>query len=185
MDAHTKRRSRLGLVAVAIVGFLLSSGCLPYIYHERDRVLVEAVDVDQTLDVAERDLEDGGFGSVLTVWALRDQEITPQQAERISDLYFRFVSNRENGGFFNIWHLTWAISNYYRLGDDDVRSELEGAYRDAAARVEDLDSSMATTHFSDDQLYMGDAHALGRAFARSRIVAPGNELFLQSAHEVR
>lgn len=178
-------RQNRPILLVALAGSLLSSGCLPYIYHERNQVLIEQVNVDQTLDVAERDLQDGGFGSVLTIWVLRDQEVTPEQAERISTLYFRYVSNGENGGFFNIWHLTWAISNYYRLGDDDVRSALEGAYRDAAARVADLDSDMATTHFSDDQLYMGDAHALGRAYARSRIVAPGNELFLQSEQERR
>jgi len=171
--------------ALALFAALSASGCLPYLYNDRRQVLINGIDIDQSLVMAERDLDDGGFGSVLTLWALRDQVVTPDQAAQISELYFNHIESveREGNSFFNVWHLTWAISDLYRLGNEQVRYELEDAYRDAGARVADLDSQLATRFYSGDQIEMGDAHAFGRAFARSRLVVPGNDLYLQSVPE--
>lgn len=179
-----KSLSSFALLAVLFSTSLIT-GCLPYIYHEREQVLIQGIDIDQSLDIAEQELEDGGFGSVLTIWALRDQIVTPEQAARISRLYFRYIPTvvRDRGSFFNTWHLTWAISNLYRLGDEDVRAALSNAYFDASLRVSELDSNVATLHFSAQEIHMGDAHAGGRAYAESHLVVPGNPEYLQNAEE--
>ena len=163
----------------------LPAGCLPYIYHDRDTVLIDNLDVDQTLEVAECELLDGGFGSVLTVWAMRDQRVTENQALWISELYFQYIGSIEEGGAsgVNVWHLTWAISNLYRLGDPGVQRALLGAYTDAGKRVEQIDAAVVYLHFDDDKIYMGDAHGGGRAYAEGHLVVPGNPDYLQSALE--
>ena len=160
----------------------LPAGCLPYIYHQREQVLIDDLDVDQTLEIAEFKLLDGGFGSVLTIWAIRDQPVTEAQALWISELYFQYIDRIENDSSsgFNVWHLTWAISNLYRLGDPNVQRALFDAHADAAKRVKELDSNVATLHFSDDKIYMGDAHGGGRAYAHKHLVVPGNDDYLQS-----
>ena len=84
-----KKHSYLLLFIIAISS--TTTGCLPYIYHQRSEALIEGVDIDQTLEIAERELEEGGLGSVLTVWAIRDQVVTPEQASRISQLYFQYI----------------------------------------------------------------------------------------------
>ena len=182
---HQKTATIFGVVLFVAFG---SSGCLPYIYHDRSVVLLDGIDIDQTLDIAEGEMEEGGFGSVLTVWCLRDQPVTPEQAARISGLYFGSIDTLaadDGGSFFDTWHLTWAISNLYRLGNQPVRAALEEAYRDSERRVEHMDSDVATLYFGgDDQIHMGDAHAFGQAFARSRLVVPGNPMYLQSASDL-
>jgi hypothetical protein len=159
------------------------------LYHERSKVLIPNVDVDQTLEVAKLEIQENKVSSVLTLWAMRDQIITPEQARRVSELYFEHIdrvdSKEQKARAFSVWHLTWAISNMYRLGDDAVKAELKEAYVDAAVRVDSLDSKIATTHFYDDEIAMGDAHFGGRAYAKGHIVAPGNEDYLQSAEEYK
>jgi hypothetical protein len=50
----------------------------------RDRVLVSVVDVDTTLEIARIELEDCGFDAPLTLWAMRDQIVTADNARTIS-----------------------------------------------------------------------------------------------------
>ncbi|MBW2261229.1 MAG: hypothetical protein JRG91_04580 [Deltaproteobacteria bacterium] len=173
--------------ALAAAAAFLASGCLPYVYHERHKVLIPGIDIDQTLDVAEAELEEASGVSVLTIWTMRDQIVTTAQAARISDIYLAHIDDVDSpetrARSFQVWHLTWAISNLYRLGSDGVKTGLEPAYIDAAARVETLDKKVALIHFSGEKIYMGDAHGGGRAYANSHLVVPGNNDYLQSYEE--
>ena len=171
-------------VTTAIVmATLLSSGCT-MLYHDRQKVLIPNVDIDQTLEIAEMELRENKMGSVLTLWAMRDQVLTMDQAARVSALYFTYIdridSKAQKAHMFSVWHLTWAISNMYRLGDADVKAALTTAYHDASKRVDALDSNIATTHFYDKEIVMGDAHFGGRIYAKKHIVVPGNEDYVQS-----
>jgi hypothetical protein len=166
---------------------MAAPGCLPYLYHERDPALIEGIDIDQTLDVAEAELEDPDAFSVLTIWAIRDQEITPVQARRISALYLDSIeaidSEEMRGRKFAVWHFTWAIANLYRFGDPQVRGELAYAHADAWLRVDGLDRSYAEEHVKGDEMYTGLAHGGGVSFAERHLVVPGNEDYLQSFEE--
>ncbi len=156
------------------------SGCLPYLTQDRSEALVPHLDVPQTLVIAEKELAKGGTGSVLTLWAIRDQYITAAEAAKISALYFKYVDSLDSR--FNTWHLTWAIANMYRLNGDDVKTALAGAYKDARERAKHV-HRVADLHANGDTLYMGDAHAGGRAYAKRHLVAPGNEAYLQSLQD--
>jgi len=165
------------LVALSVV--ILSTGCMS-MRKEQDHYIVPDIDIDQTLKVAEDELNRDGFGRVLTIWAIRDQHITPEQADRVADLYFEYIDTLEDE--FEIWHLTWAVSNIYRQGPPKVRQVLSGAYTDATRRAAVL-SDVADTHANGERLYRGDVHVFGRGYARSHIVAPGNDRYLQSYQE--
>ena len=176
------RRSR----ALTVVGIcFLLSGC--YTYHDRKKVLIPDIDIDATLDVAELEIQKPDRSRVLTLWAVRDQVLTPEQAKRISDLYFKYIdeidSESQKSRRFAVWHLTWAISNIYRQGELEIKEIMSAAYRDAANRVDKLGMKIATTHFYDDEIYMGDVHVLGRSYAKSHLVVPGNEDYLQSVNQ--
>ncbi len=171
--------ARIGVVATVL---LLTAGCMRYLTHERDKVLIDGVDIDQTLEVAQLELQEGGFGSVLTVWAIRDQHITPDQARQVEELYLTYVDSLERS--FDVWHLTWAISNMYRLGDEQVKQELQEAYDDATERAAET-HGLADTHVNGEKLYMGDAHSGGRAYAHRHVVVPGNSEYVQSVEEYR
>ena len=84
---------------------------------------------------------------------------------------------------FNVWHLTWAISNLYRQGDAGVKTELQAAYEDAGRRVETLNFKAATMHFGDEKIYLGDFHGFAHAYAQSHVVVPGNDEYLQCYEE--
>jgi hypothetical protein len=165
-----------------------TSGCT-MLYHEREKVLITDIDIDQTLEIAALELEENKMSSVLTVWAMRDQVISPAQAGKVSELYFshidRIDSEDQKARMFSVWHLTWAISNMYRLGDDSVKGVLRSAYLDAAKRVDSLDSRIASTHFYDEKIVMGDAHFGGRRYARKHLVVPGNKKYVQSVEEYK
>ena len=158
------------------------SGC--FIHHEQAEVLIPGVDVDQTLKIADLELQENKLTSVLTFWAVRDQRFTPEQAAEASRLYFKYIDKIDNEEHkargFSVWHLTWAVSNIYRLGDDAVKQAMESAYRDAAKRVKELDSKPATKYFSDEEMLMGDVHFLGRGYAKKHVVVPGNDKYVQS-----
>ena len=181
---------RLANTARAMGIFLLAStiaGCLPYLYNEREPALINGLDIDQTLEVARDELEQGGGPSVLTIWAIRDQKINPEQARVISDLYLENINEIDRDETklhkFGVWHFTWAISNLYRFGDKEVKSALQTAYDDATKRVKTLDMHIAEEHVLEDKMYTGLAHGGGRAFARKHLIVPGNEDFLQSYSE--
>ncbi|MBN2531214.1 MAG: hypothetical protein JXR76_32830 [Deltaproteobacteria bacterium] len=162
------------LLAISALG---TGGCLPYLTQNRQEVLVKHLDVAQTLVIAERELADGGTGSVLTLWAIRDQPIKALEAQKIASLYFKYIDHLDSR--FNEWHLTWAMANMYRLGDAEVKKALQQAYDDATSRAPNI-SRVANLHANGETLYMGDAHAGGRAYAKRHLVAPGNEAYLQS-----
>jgi len=189
MSSESKSsRFLLGFVLTALVAAsVMLSGC--YAYRERPPALVADLDVDQSLDVAARELSQNKVGTVLGIWALRDQEITAAQARRVSELYFaniaRIDSDAQKAREFSVWHLTWAISNMYRLNSDEAKFELTRAYLDASARVNTLELEIAQKLFYGDEMLMGDIHGGGRAYARSHLVAPGNDRYLQSKDEYK
>ncbi len=156
---------------------LFSSGCMKYLTHNRGEVLLEGVDIDQTLEIAEIDIAKHKFGASLTIWAIRDQEFNPKQAEIVSELYFQHIGDFKR---FDEWHLTWAIANVYRHGNDEVKTVLLDAYVDAARRAGNL-HNLADRMVNGDKLYMGDAHAGGRAYAQKHVVIPGNKEYIQSS----
>lgn len=174
-------------VAVLVVAAGVSVGCLPYLYHEREPALVKGVDIDQTLKVADDELKkDDGF-SVLTIWAIRDQYVDEAQAAEISKLYFEHVNSIDNDETrhrkFGVWHLTWAVSNLYRFGDEKVKAALQSAYDDATKRIKTVDRSFAEKQVLGDEMYTGFAHIGGVAYARNHLVVPGNDEYLQSYGE--
>lgn len=183
-----RRTAESVLIAMAIVGIGASaSGCLPYLYHERTPALIDGIDIDQTLDVAENELRHPEALSVLTIWAIRDQVVTPAQAQRISNLYLGSIgaidSDDLRGRKFAVWHFTWAIANLYRFGDPEVRGELAYAHADAVLRVKRLGRSFAEEHVTGETIYSGPAHAGGVAYAHNHVVVPGNGDYLQSFEE--
>jgi len=171
-------------IAIVLISSSLT-GC--YVYREQEKALVPGINIDETLKVADAELNQNKFSTVLTIWAIRDQELSPAQAKRISDLYFghidRIDSEAQKAHGFSVWHLTWAISDMYRLGNDGVKLALKAAYDDAAKRVKKLDSSVADRFFYDKKMSMGDIHFGGRSYAKSHLVVPGNDKYLQSFEE--
>ena len=159
-----------------------SQGCLRYLTHERSKAIVHGIDIDRSIAVARMELCRGGWGSVLTVWALRDQHVSVDQAQEISTLYFSFIDSLKRD--FNIWHFTWAIADLYRLGNDSVKTVLERARFDASKRAAHL-GGLADRFVNGDKLYMGDAHFLGRAYAHRHLVVPGNKRYLQSLRDYK
>ena len=153
----------LALRAVSLLLTPLALSCFPYVYHDQSRVLIEGVDVDATLEIARIELEEGGFDDSL--WAIRDQTVSPDEARTVSELYFdhidRIAAQEDRGAAeFGVWHFTWAISNLYRNGNDSVKQELESAYLDAQKRPDTLKQfqKVASEHVNGSKIYMGDIH---------------------------
>ena len=124
--------------------------------------------------------------------AIRDQVVTANSAKTISELYFKYIDRiaaerDETTADFGVWHFAWAISNLYRNGDDRIKAGLRGAYLDARERPRRLRhfKDIAAEHVNGEKIYMGDIHAAARSFARSHIVAPGNDKYLQSLDQYR
>jgi hypothetical protein len=168
------------IFAMILLVLLFSCIPFPYVYYDQKDVLIKGVDIDKTLDVAQMELESGGTFCVLGVWVIRDQIINNDQAKRISDLYFKYIDTIKDD--FDIWHLSWAISNYYRNGNDEIKAILKDAYNDAVKRPEKLHQfkSIANELINGSKVYMGNIHDLGKAYAHSHIVVPGNTDYIQS-----
>lgn len=164
------------IIPVLLTG-LLTSGCMRYLTHDRSEVLLDGIDVDQTLAIAEIEIQREKLGASLTIWVIRDQVFTPEQAKKVSELYFENVRGLKK---FDTWHLTWAIANIYRHGNDEVKEVLLDTYADAARRARKL-SNIADRMANGEKLYMGDAHGGGRAYAQKHVIVHGNEDYLQSA----
>jgi hypothetical protein len=172
---------RIVLEALVLVTVLVTlTGCLRYITHDRSKVLLPGVDIDQTLKIAAIEIDKGNTGCVLGVWAIRDQIVTAGQASRISDIYFSHIGLLKQS--FNIWHLTWSIADLYDNGDQATRAALQKAYDDAKQRAKAL-GGLANKFVNGDKVYMGDAHSLGRRYAQTHVVVPGNPKYLQSFEE--
>jgi hypothetical protein len=177
----TKTAPRILLQSLIVIVMLAGlSGCLRYLTHDRSKVLLPGVDIDQTLKIASIEIDKGTLGCVLGVWAIRDQVIAPTQATSISDLYFSHIASLKQS--FNIWHLTWAIADLYENGGDSTRAALQKAYEDAKQRAKAL-HGLADKFVNGDKIYMGDAHSLGRRYAETHVVVPGNKKYLQSFEE--
>lgn len=175
------KRAQIILVLCSTVAVLMSqTGCLRYLTHDRSKVLLPGVDIDQTLRIAAIELDKGTWGCVLGVWVIRDQAMTPDQVSRISDLYFSHIDSLRPS--FNVWHLTWAIADLYDNSDDPTRAALKKAYDDAKKRARAL-GGLANKFVNGDKIYMGDAHSLGRLYAEKHVVVPGNPKYLQSFEE--
>jgi hypothetical protein len=181
-----KRSLKITVLKILPLFLLLSAftGCMRYLTHDRSKVLLDGVDIDQTLKVAEVKMSEqqGKLGTSLPLWVIRDQIITPEQGKQISSLYFQHVNNLQKK--FDIWHLTWAIADIYRLGDTSVKAVMDSAYKDASARAAKIEG-IADKMVNGDKIYMGDAHSGGRAFAKKHVVVPGNKKYLQSYKEYK
>ena len=152
-------------------------------------MLLKNVDIDQTLKIAVNELKEGGFDAVLTIWAIRDQIITPEQAKKINDIYMEFKDNieykNETTKEFGTWHFAWAISNFFRNGDENIKNEINQAYTEAQKIPGVLKKfkKIAEEHINGEKIYMGDAHGLGRAYAKTHIIVPGNNDYVQTYEE--
>ena len=164
---------------------------LPYAYYDdQEAVLVKGIDFEATLKIAANELAKKDGTSVLTIWAIRDQIVTPEIALQISDLYLQYVDGLYEAETvrviydwnFALWHFSWAIANLYRNGDDAIKNSLETAYQDALVRPATLKrfQDLATDHVSGDRILMGDIHEAGRGYAQTHIVVPGNLDYIQS-----
>jgi hypothetical protein len=167
----------IGLLATLLIGLssLIFRGP-PFITTDQGQVLIKGVDIDQTLVIAEREMQKGGFASVLTLWGIRDQVYTEAQAKEVADHYFRHIASTTD--YFQLWHLTWAISNIYRNGDVAVRAQLQPAYDDATQRAKAA-GGIADAHVNGNIL-IGDIHFPARWFVQTHVVAPGTQGYLQS-----
>ncbi len=167
----------IGLLAALLIGLssLIFRGP-PFITADQSRVLIRGVDIDQTLVIAEREMQKGGFASVLTLWGIRDQVYTEAQGREVADHYFRHIASITD--YFQLWHLTWAISNIYRNGVPSVRTQLQAAYDDATRRAKAA-GGVADAHVNG-AILMGDIHLPARWFVQTHVVAPGAQGYLQS-----
>ena len=170
------------LLAAFFVGFFtyMFRGA-PFITSDKSRVLIKGVNMDQTLVIAERELEKAAFTSPLTLWGIRDQVYTVEQAHKVLYLYFRYIDTLKD--YFRIWHLTWAISDIYRNGNAAVQAQLELAYQDAAKRAKAA-GGIANLHVNG-KILMGDIHLPARLFVKAHVVAPGTPGYLQSLEDYR
>lgn len=116
-----KSARKLGVLLILLLSF---SGCMRYLTQDRGKVLLDNVDIDQSIKVAEiyMNNKEGGRGASLALWAIRDQYFTVEQAAEVSRLYFQHIDGLKKS--FDVWHLTWSIANTYRQGDEEVKGGL-------------------------------------------------------------
>ena len=163
---------------------------LPYLYiNDQNAARVDGIDFAQTLEVAKAELQRNLATAPLTIWALRDQVVTPQVAASIASLYLEnieglYTSEQVTLIDWNhaVWHFAWAIANLYRNGDDAVKAQLQQAYEDAITRHATLErfQLVALDHAQSDDISMGNAHEPGLKYAKSHVVVPGNPEYVQS-----
>ena len=163
---------------------------LPYLYiNDQNAVRVEGIDFAQTLKVAEAELQRNLATAPLTIWALRDQVVTPEVAGAIAALYVANIDRLYTAETVTlidwnhaVWHFAWAIANLYRNGDEAVKSQLQLAYDDAKNRHATLErfQLVALDHAQSEDISMGNAHEPGFNYAKTHVVVPGNPLYLQS-----
>lgn len=166
---------------------------MPFVaFDDQSAVLIENIDLSATLRVAEAEFERALSTSELVIWGIRDQEITPSIARKVSDLYFANIEMLYGTSTFTVidwnhavWHFAWAISNMYRNGNEDVRRELLRAYEDALTRPETLERYryIAREYIQGERVVMGDIHPPAHNRMQQLIVAPGNPAYLQSYEE--
>lgn len=171
-------------ILICLLSLLLFSiGCLPFVEYEQSTVLIENVDIDASLKVAEAELKKANGVSVLGLWSIRNQIITPAQAIKINNMYLSYIDGIKSD--FGLWHIAWAIADFYRLGDGEVQTNLAPAYSNAVSQITNLNrfKKVAREHILGDKIYMGDIHSLARRYVRTHVVAPKNDKYLQSYEE--
>ncbi len=171
----------------------ICASVMPYIsYNDQKPVLIEGIDWDATLKVAEAEFARKLSTSELPIWGIRDQIVTPELAAKIAILYFDNIEMLYDTAPFTrldwnhaVWHFAWAISNLYRNGDAAVKKELQIAYEDAIKRPETLErfNYIAIDHIRNDVVVMGDIHTPAHKRMKQLIVVPGNPEYLQSYDE--
>ena len=171
----------------------ICQSAMPYVfYDDQASVLIDGIDWHATLEVAEAEFSRGLSTSELVIWGIRDQQITPEIAKRISTFYFKNIDMLYDTKPFTVidwnhavWHFAWAISNLYRNGDSEVKKVLQAAYDDAIARPETLERFyyLAINHIRNDVVVMGDIHLPAHERMKQLIVVPGNADYPQSFEE--
>ena len=172
---------------------ICSETFFPYAYiNNQKAALIEGIDFDATLRIAKEEFTRKSVTSELTIWAIRDQPITPAIAKTIAQLYFENIEMLYDTKPFTlldwnhaVWHFGWAIANLYRNGDDAVKAELQAAYDDAKKRPQTLEryNLIALDNIIGPYILMGDIHEPAHAYAITHIVVPGNLEYIQSYEE--
>jgi hypothetical protein len=171
------------VMIIALSGILMTS-CMTSVYPTQQPAMVDNVDIDETIKIAVVEMEKDGMSKSLGIWVFRDQEITTEQAKLTSELYLHHIDRMSMP--FNIWHASWAISNLYRHGNDEVKAELEVAYQKAKLqplRLKGFLKNIAERHINGEKISTGFVHAGGRAYAKRHLVVPGNNMYVQSFDE--
>ncbi len=182
VPAHAPRRWALA----ALLLWLPLSGCFPFEYYVRGPALVTGVDMQQSIQVAADQIEKEGMEQGLSIWVLRDQHITPEQAREVGRLYLERIDGMKSD--FNIWHTSWAIANLYRLGDEPIKAELEVAFQKATqqpARLTGWVKDSAENHINGEKITSGFIHIGGEFYAHGHLVVPGDKKYLQSYEDYR
>lgn len=166
------------IIYLIIVSTIIIS-CM-HITDEQSEVNLAGFDLKETLRIALVELEEGEFGSSLTIWALRDQIIDAEGGREIANIYFAHIEQLDND--FDRWHFSWAIANLYRNNGPQVKESLQDAYDFAKEYVTTLEEfgEVADLHVNGEKVMMGDVHFLGRAYATSHLVVRGNDKYVQS-----
>jgi hypothetical protein len=120
---------------------------MPYVsYNDQESVLIEGVDLAETLKVAEAEFARELSTSELPIWAIRVQVVTLQIAAKIAQLCFDNIEMLCTTEPFTIidwnhalWHFSWATSHSYRHGDIAVKASLKLNCEDAITRSEILE----------------------------------------------
>jgi len=170
----------------ALLSCLCFSACFPFEYYVREPALVKGIDMDQSLQVATDQMKRGGIDQGLSIWALRDQFVTAEQARKIAALYLEFIDAMNSD--FNIWHCSWAIANLYKWGDDFIKAELKTAFEKARKQPERLTGwvkNSANNLINGEKITAGFIHAGGDYYAHRYLVVPGDKHYLQSYDEYR
>jgi len=171
------------VICGCVLGAVFLNGCAyKHFTHNQKDVLIDGVDIDQSLKIAEYEAKRTKNGEIkpfaLGYWALRAQKITPAQAEEINRVYWETIETFKDD--FNLRHFAWAIADIYRLGNDSVQTILHDAYEDAVKRSIAIGEEK---HVADSVLYLGYYHFLGWKAAKTFMVVPGNRKFTQSAED--
>jgi hypothetical protein len=163
---------------------------LVHAFHDNQQaVLIDGIDFDTTMQIARNELKSKYATAELTIWAIRDQEIPQYIAAQVSQLYFEYIEGLYNSEAVAIidwnhavWHFSWAISNMYRNGDEQIKETLQQAYDDALKRPQTLKRFrlVAVDHIVGDRVTMGDMHERARQYAQSHIVVPDNLDYIQN-----
>lgn len=180
MASTTRPALLFSLVLLAL------SACTPFEYYIREPALVKGVDMDQSIQVAADQMKKAGLEQGLSIWVLRDQFVTPEQAREIGKLYLDNIDDITDD--FVIWHTSWAIANLYKLGDDDIKAELEEAFEKATTqpdRITGWAKDSANLHINTPRITSGFIHVGGDFYAHGHLVVPGDDSYLQSYEEYR